>query len=138
MRRVDQDLAKAAADMLPRPVTAAQRTRYRTLRVMCHSSGLAATYAYVASKSRGEKDPAPAYRMACDGIGDRLAWLGLLIGLDAHDPRQVLQRLGEMDTVEYLAASDQVTALLGWLARLADAGADAPSTVSSVETVDAG
>lgn len=108
-------MAATASRMLPPTVTARLRTRYRTLRVMCHSSGLAATYAYVASKASGDDALAEAYRMVRDGIGDQV--------LPGHgdDPRAVLQTLGTMGTVSYLAKSAQATALLGWLARLADA-----------------
>ncbi|MBN1173566.1 MAG: hypothetical protein JXA67_15455 [Micromonosporaceae bacterium] len=120
MRRVDQAMAEAAARMLPPTVTSRLRTRYRTLRVMCHSSGLAATYAYVASKAGGDDDLAEAYRMVRDGIGDGLVRIQVLQG-QQHDPRVVLKELGSMETVTYLSASTQITALLGWLARLADA-----------------
>lgn len=123
MQRVDQQMALAASRMLPSEAVHDRtlRTRYRTLRVMSHSSGLAATYAYVASKSRGDKDPAPAYRMVRDGIGAQLAELSLLDPTHAHDPRAVLQRLGSLEALQYATASAQVTVLLEWLARLADA-----------------
>jgi hypothetical protein len=124
MQRVDQQMARVAASMLPAQAAHDRtlRTRYRTLRVMCHSSGLAATYAYVASKSRGgDKDPAPAYRLVRDGVGDRLAELGLVDRSHTHDPRAVLRRLGDLDALQYTTASAQITVLLGWLARLADA-----------------
>lgn len=123
MRRVDQDMAGQAAEILHGvDVTADLRTRYRTLRVMAHTSGLAATYAYVASKSTGrDRDRAEAYRHVRDGIGTRMAGLGLVPRPDSTDPRAVLTALGDMDTVDYLKASSQVTDLLGWLARLADA-----------------
>lgn len=124
MRRLDQSMAEAAAGALPDPVTPEQRTRYRTLKVMCHSSGLAATYAYVVSKSQsGGKEDArrEAYEKTGRAIAECLVGMRLLDDGEKGDPRAVLNRLGSMDPVDYLRASARVTALLVWLSRLADA-----------------
>ena len=51
VHRVDQGMAVAAARSLPDNVDKELRTRYRQLRVMLHTAGLAATYAYIASKA---------------------------------------------------------------------------------------
>ncbi len=137
MRRVDQAMAKAASRILPSTVTSRLRTRYRTLRVMCHSSGLAATYAYVASKASGDDGLAEAYRMVRDGIGDQLVEIRVLRGQE-HDPRTVLHELGGLDAVTYLSASTQITALLGWLARLADAVVKEDEAAASGQEDEAG
>lgn len=121
MRRVDQDMARRAAGMLPDPVTPQLRTRYRTLRSMAHTSGLAATYAYVASKSGSSNDLARAYARVRDGLTEQFVDLHVIGDSEAAGPQSVLRALGELDTVTYLQASAHVRALLGWSARLADA-----------------
>ena len=122
-------MAAAAAGML-RPaaeLTAADqkalRTRYRQLRIMLHSAGLAATYAFVASKSGSGGALERAYAEAARGIRGRLATLHLLTGDPATlDAREVLRQLGaEMDGMKYARASAEVASLVGWLSRLADA-----------------
>jgi CRISPR/Cas system CMR-associated protein Cmr5 small subunit len=122
--RVDQGMAAAAVRALPVRVDKDLRTRYKQLRVMLHTAGLAATYAFIASKA-GDPDSSGtegAYRRAADGIKDRLAELGLLSG-DARTMgvREVLGQLGRMDSVPYTRASAEATAFAGWLSRLADA-----------------
>jgi CRISPR/Cas system CMR-associated protein Cmr5 small subunit len=122
--RVDQGMAAAAVRALPARVDKDQRTRYKQLRVMLHTAGLAAAYAFIASKA-GDQDGTGtegAYRKAADGIRDRLAELNLLSG-DAQTlgVRDVLGQLGEMDPVRYARASAEATAFAGWLSRLADA-----------------
>jgi CRISPR/Cas system CMR-associated protein Cmr5 small subunit len=123
-RRVDQGMAVAAAEALPAKVDSELRSRYRHLRVMLHTAGLAATYAYIASKSRdadgGQDTLARAYQAARMGIVAQLKDKGLLDS-DATDTRQVLARLGGMGPVEYARASAETAAFIGWLSRLADA-----------------
>jgi hypothetical protein len=134
VRRIDQAMAAAAAAILPPQVTPDLRTRYRQLRVMLHTAGLAATYAFVAAKANGETGQlAAAYADAAKGIRSRLAALGLLSGDPAQmSPRDVLGQLGQMGGGEYARASAEATALVGWLSRLADAvvqkpGSEAPT-----------
>ena len=122
--RVDQGMAAAAVAALPPRVDKDLRTRYKQLRVMLHTAGLAATYAFIASKA-GDTDSAGtsgAYRKVADGIRDRLAELNLLSG-DARTlgVRDVLRQLGTMGPVPYARASAEATAFAGWLSRLADA-----------------
>jgi CRISPR-associated protein Cmr5 len=123
VRRIDQDMAAAAAGALPDPVTPELRTRYRQLRVMLHTAGLAATYAFVASKAAGESPQlARAYAEAERGVRDRLAAVRLLTGDPSRlGPRQVLEQLGSMQGSDYARASAEAAALTGWLSRLADA-----------------
>lgn len=126
VRRIDQGMAAAAADVLPARVDRELRTRYKQLRIMLHTAGLAATYAYIASKSgdegQGGAALARAYRDAARGIRVRLASQGLLTG-DADTMRvaEVMRQLGEMDSVRYARASTEAAAFAGWLSRLADA-----------------
>lgn len=126
--RVDQGMAVAAADALPPKVDRELRTRYKQLRVMLNSAGLAATYAFIASKSGsgdggdGEGTLARAYREAARGIRRQLAGQGLLTGdAGSMKVREVMKQLGAMDAVQYARASAEAAAFAGWLSRLADA-----------------
>lgn len=122
--RIDQGMAAAAADLLPSPVTREMRTRYRQLRQMLHSAGLAATYAFIAAKSgeTGEsRELADAYRRAGAGLRQRLSDIGLLPADRELTAAGVLESLGKMSPVEYARASAEARALAGWLSRLADA-----------------
>jgi CRISPR/Cas system CMR-associated protein Cmr5 small subunit len=128
VRRVDQDMAATAAGMLrpPGELTDADRkalrTRYQQLRIMLHTAGLAATYAFVASKAGGNGALERAYAEAAKGIRERLASLHLLPGGPAQlDAREVLQEFGRMDSMQYARASTEAAALMGWLSRLANA-----------------
>jgi CRISPR type III-B/RAMP module-associated protein Cmr5 len=123
-RRVDQGKAVAASRHLPAKVNRELRTRYRQLRVMLHTAGLAATYAYIASKAKetsgGQDELAKAYQETRSGIQVCLNDAGLLEDEKAT-ARDVLAQLGRMGTVEYARASAEVAAFLSWLSRLADA-----------------
>ncbi len=125
-QRIDQNMAAAAvaalppADGLGDPEKKALRTTYRRLGAMLHNAGLAATYAFIAARSNAETGVlARAYQEAARGIRRRLSDVGLLSG--DLEPRQVLEALGEMDSVQYARASAEVAALTRWLSRLADA-----------------
>jgi CRISPR/Cas system CMR-associated protein Cmr5 small subunit len=121
-RRIDQGMAAAAAELLPDPVTRELRTRYRQLRIMTRTAGLAGTYAFIASKEGEGSDLALAYRKAAQGIRDRLGQMQLLPA-EARQmtAREVLHELGNMDMARYTRASAEAAAFIGWLARLADA-----------------
>ncbi|MCD0448604.1 type III-B CRISPR module-associated protein Cmr5 [Actinocorallia sp. API 0066] len=120
VRRIDQTMAKAAAELLPDTVDGKLRTRYRTLSVMSRDAGLAATYAYVAAKGKGRGDLPDAYRKVATGIRDHLENRGLKPAT-VRSERDILRHLGEMDLHTYARASAEVAALLRWLSRLADA-----------------
>lgn len=126
-RRIDQNMATAAAAVLPKADTLkdqdkkALRTRYRQLGNMLHTAGLAATYAFIAARSSTEKDVlAEAYRQVAKGLRIRLADVGLLTTSNMG-PREVLEALGAMSAVDYARASAEAAALTRWLSRLADA-----------------
>ncbi|WP_157977401.1 type III-B CRISPR module-associated protein Cmr5 [Streptomyces triticisoli] len=114
-------MALAAKDMLPEKIDKRLRTRYRQLPVMLHTAGLAATYAFVLSK-RDDSALGTAYRKVADGIrkhiGDRA-----LIGGKTHwrDDFELLEALGRADRPDYSRASAEISALAGWLSRLAEA-----------------
>jgi hypothetical protein len=134
--RVDQDMAVAAAAMLPQEVTKELRTRYRQLRAMLHHAGFAATYAFVAAKSNADDALSAAYRQVADGIKTRLGRLGILDGdPKAASHREVLDSLGRARPADYARAGAEITQLTGWLSRLADAMYQPePSTGSAADT----
>jgi CRISPR/Cas system CMR-associated protein Cmr5 small subunit len=115
-------MAKAAANIMPEHVSRELRTRYRQLRIMLHSAGLAATFAFIASKTGEGGELAGAYRRAGEGICARLIELGLLTG-DANQmsTREMLKEVGRMTPVQYARASAEASAFVSWLSRLADA-----------------
>jgi CRISPR/Cas system CMR-associated protein Cmr5 small subunit len=120
--RIDQGMAAAAARALPAEVTAELRTRYRQLRVMLRTAGLAATYAFIAAKAGDTDQLAVAYRSAGEAIVNRLSARNMFPdGAQPASVREVLTLLGRMDRTEYARASAEAAALAGWLARLADA-----------------
>lgn len=119
VRRVDQGMAAAAADILGDGTISDEiRTRYRQLPIMLHVAGLPATCAYVVAK-RGDKEGiGQAYRSVAQGICTHLKNMGLLS--DA-DPSLLVGRLSKMSPDQYARASMEVSLLAGWLSRLADA-----------------
>lgn len=124
VRRFDQGAARAAAAALPATIDSDYRTRCRTLRVMAHTGGLAATFAFVADKARGEDaSRAAAYRKIEVAIRQRLVERCLL-DASATTPAEVLTAMGELPPGRYARASAEVSALLSWLARLATAMAE--------------
>lgn len=118
--RVDQVMATAAAAALHTPVSQELRTRYRQLRQMLHSSGLVATYAFIAAKSNAQDEIAKAYGQVASILRERLAQLDLLSSKTLEHDR-VLCELGELPAERYARASVEATSLVQWLSRLADA-----------------
>jgi CRISPR-associated protein Cmr5 len=124
VQRIDQGMAVAAVNALPAKVDGELRTRYRQLRVMLHSAGLAASYAYIASKAGDPDDDgiAGAYGKVAEGLKKRLSALHLLRGdPDALSTPAIMRQLGELDPVDYARASAEAAALATWLSRLANA-----------------
>lgn len=121
--RIDQGMARQAVNLLPETVTAELRTRYRQLRIMIHTSGLAATYAYVAAKStsEGKSHLTSAYGEVARGIRSHLEESRLLPGGGRMEHRKVLAALAALSLRDYTRASAEVTTLMTWLSRLADA-----------------
>lgn len=119
-RRIDQGMAAVAADMLPEKVSTELRTRYRQLPAMLHRAGLAATYAFVASRS-GSGDRGRAYADVAKGIRERLHGRHLVELTPDASHADVLSKLGKLSAAEYARATREITMLLGWLSRLADA-----------------
>jgi CRISPR/Cas system CMR-associated protein Cmr5 small subunit len=119
-RRIDQGMAVAAARALPDAFDPELRSRYRQLRIMLHTAGLAATYAFIVSRGAGQDKLAKAYQAAGTGITNQLKASGLL-ETDGASPREILERIGKLKPVEYARASAEAAAFTGWLSRLADA-----------------
>lgn len=132
VRRVDQDMAATAARLLHPPISDQLRTRYRQLPVMVRTAGLAATYAFCASKAAdGEGALATAYREVTKGMRECLRRRGLLTEPQAASDHAVLTALGGMGLHDYTRASAEIAELTGWLSRLAEAVHDTTSTTTN-------
>ncbi|MFW6638518.1 type III-B CRISPR module-associated protein Cmr5 [Nocardiopsis algeriensis] len=131
MQRIDQGMALTAAGILPEAKgdnAKELRSRFRHLPVQLHTSGLAATYAFIAARSSSASTDrlSQAYRAVAQQIRTHLAGKGMIDGelATAREPevhREMLAALGEMDTATYTRAAREVTVLFSWLRRLADA-----------------
>ncbi|MBN1172680.1 MAG: type III-B CRISPR module-associated protein Cmr5 [Micromonosporaceae bacterium] len=125
MRRLDQGMALAAAEILPASISRDLRTRYRQLPIMVRMSGLAATTAYLVSKSGkpgGRNELETAYHDLATGIRKRLT-AGYDLGWGGREQTNeaLVARLAELPASEYARASVEVQALATWLSRLAEA-----------------
>ncbi|HEY6786381.1 MAG TPA: type III-B CRISPR module-associated protein Cmr5 [Trebonia sp.] len=124
VQRIDQGMAVAAVNALPERVDGDLRTRYRQLRIMLHSAGLAASFAFIASKA-GDPDQggtAGAYGKVAEALVKRLVVKGSLTGdPDSLSTTDVMRQLGGMSPVDYARASAEAAALVSWLSRLANA-----------------
>jgi CRISPR/Cas system CMR-associated protein Cmr5 small subunit len=122
VRRIDQGMALAAAEVVPRVVDPELRTRFTQIRVMLHSAGLAATYAFIASKAKDDGDLGAAYGKVEHVLRDRLRALGVLTGdVGGMSAKEVLTALGELGAADYARASADAAAFAAWLSRLANA-----------------
>ena len=126
LRRIDQDMARAATGILQEVITADLRTRHRPLPTMVRMSGLPATVAYLVSKSGksgGSRNPLErAYHDLATGIRERLTTgYELGWGRSAQTNEGLVARLAELPAGEYDRASAEVEALATWLSRLAEA-----------------
>jgi CRISPR type III-B/RAMP module-associated protein Cmr5 len=145
LRRVDQGMAAAAAAILgDEPIDRTLRTRYRQLPVMLHTAGLAATYAFVLSKSGGDGKLSTAYEKVAKGIRMHLVTNGLLPGCTTEGPLHgVLNAMANCDSSTYARAAAEITALAGWLSRLAEARYQSepstePARPSAAESMEPG
>src|SRR5690606_13267656 len=104
------------------------RTRFRQLPAQLHTSGLAATYAFLAARSgtASSQELRDAYGRVAELIRGHLAELELVPGGLSSTPvpaahQDMFTALGQMDTVDYARASAEVARLFGWLRRIAEA-----------------
>jgi CRISPR-associated protein Cmr5 len=122
VNRIDQGMAAAAVNALPPVVDKELRTRYKQLRVMLHSAGLAATYAFIAAKAGNREPLEVAYRDAALELRRHLVRQGLLAGdATTMTATDVLGQLGALDAAPYARASAEAAQFASWLSRLADA-----------------
>lgn len=121
VRRIDQKMAAAAAGLLSPPISDQLRTRYRQLPVMVRTAGLAATYAFCASKAKDNGELATAYRAVTRGMREQLQNSRLLTETQTASDHATLAALGVMSLHDYTRASAEIAELTGWLSRLAEA-----------------
>lgn len=125
--RIDQSMATRAAEVLNLPVTTPDlakrvRTRMRQLPMRVRSSGLAATFAFIDSKSDGTDTIAQAYTRLRGAIIGHVGERGLLPGLEPDAaPEEFLRLLALAETAAYSRVTAEIDLLAGWLSRIADA-----------------
>jgi len=117
--RVDQLLAVTAAEVLAGEVTKELRTRMRGLPVMIHTSGLAATCAFLLARAdKKHPDRDPYYRTAVALITQSAGAAGLTVDADPH---AALTTIARADGHRYRLAETRARELAMWLSRLAQA-----------------
>lgn len=116
--RIDKMLAVKAAQALPEKVDPELRTRMRALPTMIHTSGLAATCAFLLSrrKTDDKKDPYHATAVAIMDAAAEAAKIPV-----AADPNVTLTGLAKASGHQYLVAETRAHMLAIWLSRLAQA-----------------
>jgi len=120
--RLDQLLARKAAQLLDGKVDPELRTRMRSLPVMIQTNGLAATVAFLLSR-RKAKDGKDAYHRAARLIlDDAVEAAGITV--KSRDPERMLADLAEATPAKYMLAETRAQLLAIWLARLAQALAE--------------
>jgi CRISPR/Cas system CMR-associated protein Cmr5 small subunit len=100
----------------------------RSLPVMIHTSGLAATAAFLLSRAKTETPNDPYWCTATLILDDAAAQAGI-----AHQPgmpKETLRAVAEAGDDRYLIAEARARLLAGWLSRLAQALSD-PATRKS-------
>lgn len=130
--RVDQAMAATAVKLIPEgsdEYSQELRSRYRHLPSQLRSSGLAATYGFLAARanSGSKENLRNAYKEVTHTITDHLFQLKFIQGeLPDRESEQdkfhrsVLQRIAKLDPIEYGLATREVSALFMWMRRLSD------------------
>lgn len=118
--RLDQLLAVRAAEVLPAEVSPVLRTRMRGLPVLVHTSGLAATCAFLLSRSERPEMTDPYYHAAMAMLTTAAEAARLPVG---KDPHVLLDSLVRARGHQYLMGETRARELALWLSRLAQARA---------------
>lgn len=131
--RVDQSMAATAVKLIPEEsdeYSQELRSRYRHLPGQLRSSGLAATYGFLAARanSGNNKNLRKAYEAVTHTIVDRLCQRDFIQGDKLPDRRKeparfhrsVLQRIAGFDPAKYGLATREVATLFMWMRRLSD------------------
>jgi CRISPR type III-B/RAMP module-associated protein Cmr5 len=117
--RLDQELARKAAELLGDTVKPDLRTRMRSLPVMIQTSGLAATVAFLLSRAKGDDRDNPYWQTAELILSDAAATAG--IPIMSGTPKSSLKTVAAASAAQYVLAETRAIQLAIWLSRLADA-----------------
>ncbi len=125
MPRRDQEMAKSAARLITDigTITPEVRTRLIGLPFLIHRNGLAATLAFIASKSVGDKPLPRAYKKVDALLSQQIHESGISGATQfssISDPASAIW-LGERGSRHYLRLSAEVTDTLLWVKRFAEA-----------------
>jgi hypothetical protein len=120
--RLDQALARKAAQLLDGGVDAELRTRMRALPIMVQTSGLAATAAFLLARRKTKDGTDPYGRTARLILNDAAEAAGIEPRSD--DPERLLAQVAGASPAKYLLAESRARQLAIWLARLAQAFAE--------------
>lgn len=120
--RLDQLLARKAAQLLDGKVDPELRTRMRALPVMVQTSGLAATVAFLLSRRKTKDGTDPYDRTARLILNDAAEAAGIAARSD--NPEKLLAEVAAASQAQYLLAEARARLLAIWLARLAQALAE--------------
>jgi CRISPR type III-B/RAMP module-associated protein Cmr5 len=129
LMRLDQELARKAAELLGDTVKPDLRTRMRSLPVMIQTSGLAATVAFLLSRAKGDDRENPYWRTAELILSDAAATAGIQIA--AGTPKSSLKTVADASPAQYVLAETRAIQLAIWLSRLADALVERPDSPDS-------
>ena len=122
LMRLDQDLARKAAQSLPTKVDPELRTRMRGLPVMIQTSGLAATAAFLLSRAEAKNDKDAYWRTADLILTDAAEAAGITV--PSKQPEKALAEVVKADPARYELAETRARLLAIWLSRLAQALAE--------------
>ncbi|RKS07010.1 CRISPR-associated protein Cmr5 family [Nocardiopsis sp. Huas11] len=123
-KRLDNQMAGLAYQILQPGFTLEVRTRMRQLPARLRGGGLAATYAFILSHSGQANAVEKAYTRLAEVIARYVAEHRLIPdGPEQMDPYLFLEQLSKskMTPTTYTRISLRVEALAGWMSRLSDA-----------------
>lgn len=129
LMRLDQELARKAAELLGDTVKPELRTRMRSLPVMIQTSGLAATVAFLLSRAKGDDPNNPYWKTAELILSDAAETAGIRI--TPGTPKASLNKVAaDASPAQYILAETRAIQLAIWLSRLADALVERPDSPS--------
>jgi len=132
LMRLDQELARKAAELLGDTVKPDLRARMRSLPVMIQTSGLAATVAFLLSRAKGDDRENRDWKTAELILSDAAATAGIQI--TAGMPKSSLKTVADATPAKYVLAETRAIQLAIWLSRLADALVERPASPDSPDS----
>lgn len=128
LMRLDQELARKAAQSLQDTVDPVLRSRMRSLPVMIQTSGLAATAAFLLSRAERKNADDAYWRTADLILTDAAGAAG--IAVTPGRPEEALALVAGAIPAKYEVAEHRARQLAVWLSRLAQALAERDRSTS--------